>query len=166
MDHKARAKKAIENYINKNETYKPKRSNQKPEEIFIHESLMPWLEANGFDCNVIESKSSYSKERQRYISQNAKPGISDIFGNYRNGLSVFIEAKAPTRRNTLRDNQREFLIRKIRSGCFAICCSDLHYINEVWTHFKTLPSEQRIGYLLDQLPKQKLRESDDLLFED
>jgi hypothetical protein len=53
MDYKARAKKAIENFIIKNETYKPKRSNQKPEEIFIHELLMPWLEENGFDCTVI-----------------------------------------------------------------------------------------------------------------
>lgn len=164
MDHKARAKKAIENFILKNETYREKRTNNKPEEDFIHNELMPWLEENGFDCNVIESKSSYSKERQRYISQHAKPGISDIFGNYKNGLSVFIEAKAPTRRNTLRDNQREFLIRKIRSGCFAICCCDLHYIDKVWTHFKTLPSELRIEFLLKELPVKR-DEEQELLFD-
>lgn len=166
MDHKSRAKKAIENYINKHETYRPKKRNQKPEEVFIHNLLMPWLEANGFSCNVVESKSSYSKDRQRYISQNAKPGISDIFGNYKNGLATFIEAKAPTCRNTLRDNQREFLICKINSGAFAVCTDSIEYIDKVWTHFKTLPFESRIEYLLSELPKQKQRESDDLLFED
>lgn len=164
MDHKARAKKAIENFILKNETYKEKRKNNSPEEDFVHNELMPWLEQNGFNCNVIESKSAYSKERQRYISQHSKPGVSDIFGNYKNGLSCFIEAKAPGCRHTLRDNQREFLVAKIRTNSFAICCDSLHYIDKIWTHFKTLPPESRIEFLLKELPVKR-DEEQKLLFD-
>lgn len=113
---------------------KLKRKNGKPE-LQVQREVMKWLKANGFSCNVVESKAVYSKNAGRYLNSQTIPGFSDIAGACPNGLGCFIELKAPGRRSTLRSGQRAFLMDKINIGCFAVVVDSIEMLANIWNEF-------------------------------
>jgi hypothetical protein len=80
--------------------------------------IITYLNATGFDVwrqNVI------GKVRGRKVS--AKKGLSDIGGyQLKTGIAVYIEIKVG--KDKLSNEQREFLIKALANGCFAIIVFD------------------------------------------
>ena len=134
--------------------------NGKPEAELVLE-LKKHLEGLGFSINVIEAKAVYSERAGRYLRGQAAAGLSDLVGNTHLGQSVFIEAKAPGRRNTIRLAQHKFLTEKIRSGCFAIVCDSIEYFNIVWAKYTARNGDLAKMYLLSELPLPPKKYRDD-----
>ena len=164
-DYKKSVQAAVEKFNEKNDPNysKPTRKNQKPEEEFIHNELVPFLKSINIDHNVIEAKSTFSEKSQRYTMQSVAPGYPDISGNFPNGLALFIEVKAPGCRTRLRDDQREFLIRKINSNCFACVTDSIEHLTNLIEKFKT--TDNRKSLLLNDLPLQKEKKDQDLFWD-
>lgn len=154
-DYKARIKAATEKFLVKNDPNRVHRKNNDPERK-LQKEVINWLESLGFSVDNVDSKAQYSADQGRYISQNAKPGISDIIGNDPNGHAVYIELKAPGKRGTLRENQRDFLLRKINSNAFAIVADSKEFIWEAYSNWQNGPLLGAKGYLIALLPPEKL----------
>lgn len=162
MDHKKSVARAIENYYKRQEpSEEPRRKNEKPEAEVVQKILI-WLKQNDFDAMTVEAKATYSVQRGGYTGRAASPGTPDIIGNYKTGLSCWIEAKAKGRRSTLRELQREFLIRKIQSNCFAVVVDSVECLENIWNQFRALPHSDRQMFLLNQLPVKKDEEQGSL----
>lgn len=162
MDRKKRVEAAIEGYFKRQEVKEipPKRTNEKPEKT-VEKAVLVWCKQNGFCMDVVESKSKFNTQTMRYTGRAASPGMPDLVGNTSNGLACFIELKAPGCRNgsNLRDNQRDFLTRKIHTNCFAVVTDSVTYLEATWTTYKSLPNkEERIKFLLNELPQHKTRQ--------
>ena len=147
-------KKRVEAAINKWSTKqlpKPKRKpNKNPEGEFVL-VLKKHLESQGFSIDVVEAKAVFSEESQRYTNGKTRPGFPDMVGNSPSGISVWIEVKAPGRRNTVRPDQHEFLIGKIATNCFAIVCDSTEYFDRAWNEYRA--SHNKKALLLRELPK-------------
>jgi len=123
-----------------------------PEKI-VEKLVLDVCKELNFDVDVIESKATYSKAAQRYLkSRSAPEGISDLVGNNENGLAVYVELKAKGRTNTLRPNQKAFLIRKIEKGCFACVVDSPELLTSIYLKFLSLPIQDRPNYLKSILP--------------
>lgn len=166
-DHKNRIKLAVEKYLKKNDPafQKPKRKNNAPERQ-LQKEIIKWLNSIGCSVNSIESKAQFSEVTQQYTSQTNIDGLSDIIGNDMHGRAIYIEMKAPGRRNTLRDNQRKFLIGKIRTNCFAIVADSKEYIEKAYGRYSDIirNGESTVPFLLNELPKEKASKDDSPLF--
>jgi hypothetical protein len=168
---------ALSSYLVKHErarakSAKPKRKkNKSPEADFLLKELDPWLKKNGFLMDRVEAKATYNVNAGTYLNSPTTPGMSDRVGNDRFGRACFIEAKAPGSKR-LRMDQREFLEKKIRSKCFAVCVQSVAEIEEYYNHFMSLSLPKAESYLLmllNQIPvkKQKGEPNDDSpLFDD
>lgn len=167
---KARAKAAIEGYYKRTDIdpSKPVRHHGSPERD-VQDEVIKWLRSNGFSINVVESKATFDLKSNRYIGQSVKQGFVDLVGNYKTGLSVFIELKAPGRRYTLRDNQRKFLLEKINSGCFAVCVDSVMLLKNQFERFMLHHSRQQFDlakeFLLTALPPMKVQRDTGPLFD-
>lgn len=162
MDYRDKIKRATEQFVKRETSAQgPKRNNKKPEKE-VEKQVLVWLKQNNFCCDVVEAKATFSVASNRYTGRAASPGMSDIIGNTSNGLAVFIELKAPGRRvgSALREDQRAFLTRKIQSGCFAVVADSAEYIDRVWKHYLTLSQEEKISYLLNEIPKHNPRQDE------
>lgn len=157
-DHKKTTKAAVDYFLQKNydQAQKAKRKNEKPEKE-VERAVMLWLNTNGFDCNVVESKAVYNPKIQRFLHSQAAPGMSDIVGNTDAGRAVFIELKAPGRRvaSAVSDVQRFFLMRKIQSHCFALVVDSVEYLERTYNQWLALPLDQRVDFLFKELPQPK-----------
>ncbi len=169
MDYKHRVKAAIEKYHLRQE--KPqqstKRKNDKPE-VEVQKLCLEWMRSCGFDVNVIESKAVFNPSLGRYLNSQASPGMSDCIGNDKDGIAVYVEFKAPGRRSTLRENQLDFLKRKINLKCFSVVVSshiELQEFYQKWLSLRAQDSNLAQQYLLDILPKKKATK-DSPLFEE
>ena len=165
-------KKAVESYITRHTPKKIDKKNRAPEKE-VERICLAYMRENGFDVNVAESKSTYSPTQKKYIAQALMPGMSDIFGNDEDGHAVFVELKAPGRRNTIRTAQWDFLNRKIQSNAFAVCVDSpqlLHsYYNEWFRLRKESGLERARTFLLNILPKKPIargESSDGPLFDE
>jgi hypothetical protein len=162
MDFKERVRKSVEKYLDKQgPSNKPSRKNGKPEKE-VEAEVLEWCRGFGWDLNVIESKSVWSEKAGRYIAQSVSPGFSDLAGNTDVGLSVYIELKAPGKLSTIRPDQREFLLRKINSGCFAVCVDSTSRLETIWAGFCKAYNKKE--YLVSVLPKYRTVEKE-LLFD-
>ena len=140
--------------------------NKKPEKELV-KHLLSWSKTHKIDLQVVESQNVYSQASGKYTQAQTKSGTPDLIGNSRTGLSVWIEAKAPGRLSTLRENQREFLVRKIRSNCFAVVVDSVDRLNTLYFNFlKFNNRKQAQEYLLFQLPKLKKESPQKPLFEE
>lgn len=160
MDYKKRVNKALENYYKRQEPdLQIRRKNEKPEELVVNDHLI-WCKQMNWDVDVIESKSKFNTSTMRYSGRAASVGTSDICGNTSEGLGVYIETKAKGRRvgSALREGQREFLIRKIASGCFAIMSDDIEYTKRIWKLFQDTPPDKRTELLINELPEHNPRQ--------
>jgi len=160
-DYKDRIKVAIGKYLDKN-TPKEKRHNAKPEKE-VEEEVLEWCRSCGWDVNVIEAKSTWNERAGRYISQSVTPGYPDISGNTDVGLSIYIELKAPGKRSTLRPEQYSFLLRKINTGCFAVCVDSASYLETIWKAYNNCYNRREFLKSILHEPKVKDKE---LIFDD
>jgi len=143
-----------------------KKNYDDPERQFVIK-LLRHLHDLKFSCDVIES-STYSKEHGGHGEKVTRAGFSDLVVNDSEGRSLYIECKAPSKRNTLRPDQRIFLTEKIMFNCFAICCDSVEYFDRVWAQYQMVVD--RKAYLLSELPKlsavEKRRDDSNLSFDD
>lgn len=152
---KAAVKRSIEKYILKQtvKTTGVRRKNKKPEKE-VEKKVMAWLKTNGFSCHVVEAKATWSKASNCYKSQLVAPGFPDICGCSANGLSVWIELKAPGKGRRPRVEQYEFLMDKIEKNCFAVCVDSVEILEKLWRDFCDYKTKvARIMYLKTMLNK-------------
>ena len=137
-----------------------KRKNNSPEKDLV-KLIMLWLKENNFTCTVIESKAAYNPKIGRYMSsQVGTRGYCDISGNDNEGRAIYIEVKAKDRLYMLKEHQREFLISKIKSNCFAVACDSVTKLQHWYNTFISLPFNQRQDYLMSLLPKKRPSKTD------
>ena len=169
MSSRKSTQQAIENYIKRQEKKDaPKRKNAKPEKT-VEKDVMAYMKTIGLDMEVIEAKATYSEKTGRYTSKAIAPGYTDSSGNTPDGIAVFVEFKAPFRRNTLRDNQRKFIERKIEMNCFAAVVDSTHCFAQTYRTWKTYRNrgmlDEARDYLISQLPKKRrIKEVDEIPF--
>ena len=152
-------RKSIENALLRNHQRQLKRDSptrkkrQTPEQDVVKQ-LLSIMRTYHWDVDVIESKGGY---RNDFGVVPVKPGYSDISGNDNYGLAVYVEAKAPKCRSTIRHNQMLFLVRKIRSNAFAVVVDSAELLMEFYTTFIGLKgSIERQKYLIECLPKKHI----------
>lgn len=170
---KESVKRALDRYLEKeakkNAPKKPK-SNKKPEKELV-KKLLNWCEANGLHVHEIEAKAVYNERAGHYISGQVVAGYPDISGNNGFGVAVYIEAKAKGRRSTLKPHQREFLEKKIKQNCFAVCVDEVEKLKFFYTTWAELYRQDKHKeaqeFLLNMLPKKpKKRAKNDGLVDD
>lgn len=162
-DHKKRVEAAIGKWSQKQldqNTPTKIRSNDKPEARFLLE-LKNYLTAKGWDMTIIEAKANYSEASGRYTSGAVAAGYPDLSGNMPDGTAVYIEVKAPGKRSTIRPAQREFLLRKIKTNCFAICCDSIEYFERVYGEWYASDSVRYQDVLEKELPPLAARYRND-----
>lgn len=164
-DHRSRIESAINKYLKRQQTGRsePKRKNKKPEDITVGE-CKSWYKRHGFDMSIIESKASYSQASGRYTSFTVESGYSDSSGNDKHGNAVYVEFKARGKRSTLREGQRDFLLRKIKTNCFAVCVDSAELLHDYYYHWISLTDSDRRKYLFSLIPKHRIRDSGGDLF--
>lgn len=157
-DYKKRIQSAIEGYHKRNMPKPTGRQNDKPES-YVEHRIFDHLNGIGWSIDFYESKAVYSEESGSYQTSKVRPGHSDLAGNTSKGEAVYIEVKAPGKRSTLSDNQREFLIDKIETNCFAICADSIDLVMKNYTDWMLSPNKKT--YLLNALPLPKKKSDDD-----
>lgn len=140
--------------LNFGKNKREKRKNKTPEKDLERE-VMKWLNQNDFSCHVVESKANYSASANRYLRGSTVPGMPDIIGCDPLGFGVFVELKAPGRRSTLRSAQKDFLLTKIKLGCFAVVCDSVYSLADCYGKWRILPRADRIKYLENLMPKKR-----------
>ena len=165
-------KLALEKYSRRAAGVKRKRQsnqgNASPEKE-VEKEVLEWARKADFDLSVVESKATYSLSAGRYLHGNAEAGFPDLVGNTpmcHGSIACFIELKAKGKINTIRPGQVEFLSRKIKRGCFAVCVDSAESLANHYRHWHNLLLESQvlaIDYLLSVLPKYK-DDSNELLW--
>jgi len=120
-------RKATEKYARK-EKHRVARPHRHSPEKVLEKEIMAYLISIGASVDVVEA-SNYGTDFWKRPAIRA--GFSDIVGNLQGGRALYLELKAPGRRNTLKDHQREFLIEKIKSGAFAACVDSVKLLSEL-----------------------------------
>jgi len=165
---KNRIIKSIAKYQEKQIPKAPRaKPNGKPEEKVVKE-ILAYFRGLGFSLNVVEAKASFSETAQAYRSSTVKAGFADLVGNSPMGLATYIEVKSKGRRSTLREDQRIFLIDKIKTNSFAICADSVQYCQDIISKFKSCSTiHEKQDLLLKALPSNKRSLDDDApIFED
>lgn len=155
-DYKKRIQASIEKFHKRELNQPTGRRNQKPE-AKIENEIYKHLNEIGWSIDFYESSSfGISPEYQDY---KVKPGHSDLAGNLPNGIACYVEVKAKGKRSTLSDNQRQFLIEKINTNCFAIVADSLEYVLNTFQTWQATPIKK--AFLLKELPIKKIRPSEE-----
>jgi hypothetical protein len=113
--------------------------------------------AEGFSVHVVESKAVYSARAGRYLRGMTTTGMSDLVAASPKGQAVFIEAKAPGKRSSLRPAQRDFLLGKIECHAFAVCVDSLEQLQKAWAHWGVLGDTEAAVFLRAHLPSERRR---------
>lgn len=145
------SKKALKEY------QQPTRHNKKPEKE-VERDCLAWMRSLGWSVEVYESKATYNPRSGRYISQSMKQGTLDTMGVTNFGIAVAVEYKAPGKLSTLRDAQREFLIKRINQYAFACVVDSVSLLQEHHKQWEFLRSHGNMDasrdYLLSVVPKK------------
>jgi hypothetical protein len=136
------------------------RKNQKPEFSLTVVPLIEWFETAGWSMDVIESKAVYNVQAGRYLEGQTIAGMPDMVGCTSSGIGAFVEAKAPGKLSTLRPAQRQYLTDKIKLGAFAAVTDSVQRLERIYLGWQTTSDQNRIKYLLDQLPPEPKRRND------
>jgi len=163
--HRFRIEAAINKYLKKQQQGRsePKRKNKKPEEITVGE-CRAWYKRHGLDMSIVESKANYNPTTGRYTSFTVESGYSDSSGNDKHGNACFVEFKALGKRGTLREGQRAFLLRKIKTNCFAVCVDSAELLHDYYYHWISLLDSDRRKYLFSLIPKGRVSNTSSDLF--
>jgi hypothetical protein len=125
MDKREPARRSLEAYFKKQAKVKEQkpRRNQKPEKQ-VERACMEWMRNKGWSMQVIECKNTYNPFRKKWVSSATRSGTADSVGNTDQGLSAYVEFKAPGKLKTFNRpkniRQREFIHEKINTFCFAV----------------------------------------------
>ncbi len=137
MSLKDRVEKAMMNHhkslLPSNKKPRSKR-NKAPEKQVVKDQIK-WLRSIGCSVYIVEAQAVYSPKAGRYLSSQTKPGTSDICGNNRDGIGVYVESKAKGRRSSLRPDQRDFLEEKIGTNCFAVVSDSVEHLEQVYNEW-------------------------------
>lgn len=164
-DYKKRIKAAAEKFIVKNDPCRVKRKNNSPE-ADLQKLVIKWMNENGFDVQSVDSKGEWSLSAGTYVATTRT--LPDIIGNDYLGRAVYVELKAPGRRRFSKKqrHQYDYLMKKIRGNCFAICADSIDFILEAYTKWREV-FEKGFGepaaaqyYLLSILPPEPKQEDD------
>ena len=146
---------------------KPKRKNKAPEKEMIEKIKAKCFELS-LCVSVIEAKAVWNRHANNYVKGQVEPGYPDISGNDNDGLALYIEVKAKNRRCNLKDHQRKFLEKKIKSNCFAVVVDSPDKLSFFYKTFKKLRHDGKIvkarKFLMDMLPKKRTAKPDGLEF--
>lgn len=150
--------------------YQPStRKNAAPEKE-VEKECLEWMRQQNWSVQVIESKATYNPRAGRWIGQNVKPGTLDCSGNTNDGLSAWVEFKAPGRIYTLREAQRLFIIDKILSNAFACVVDSAKMLEKLYKDYQEMREKYGISkardFLLEMLPQKKTRLDDHSLFDE
>jgi len=135
-ERKKEIEAALNSYFKKQLPRKTRRKNSSPEKEVQNECLK-WLKQNGFSVDIIEV-STYDARLKRNITKKMKSGICDCIGNNSEGYAVFIEFKAKGRLSTLKEHQKQFLLKKINSNAFACCVDSKERLEEIYEKWFSL----------------------------
>ena len=165
---KARIRAKIEGYVSREydqfireNTKRGKRKNQKPENLVVKDHLQ-WYEEDGFFMNVYESKAKAQLIRGQEVWRTGglEVGTPDSGGTCPNGYSCWIEFKAKGSRSRISNDQRAHLTKVIERGGFGLCSDDVNYSKETYHKWLNKSREDKIPFLLNELPKSKAQEDD------
>lgn len=135
----------------------PKRHNEKPEFELTKKPCKRWFDRNGWSMHIVESRAVWNVDAQAYISGQAESGFTDSVGCTPDGISAWVEFKAPKRRSTLKPHQRAFIIDKIQKGCFAVCVDSVECLEKAWVEFSKIRAVNialAVSFLLAHLPSE------------
>jgi len=125
----------------------------------VEREVLSWSKDNDFDLTVIESKAVYNVQAGRYMDSMTSESMPDLCGN-KGPLACFIELKAMGKLKTLKEHQREFLVRKIKQGCFAVCVDGSDSLARLWKSYSL--SVDKISFLLNSLPKRTPKQESEI----
>ena len=130
----------------------------KPEKI-VETEIMARAWQHGFDLSIVDSKAVYSEKIGRYLRGQTSEAMTDLVGN-RGPIACYIELKAKGKLSSYNApknfRQRDFVERKINSGCFACVVDSWELLWEIWTLWEIEDSVlERRRILLDYLPKRR-----------
>ena len=156
-DYKKRVLAALEKNHKRNlPRQKRSRPNKKPEEE-TNKELVKYFSKVNWSMHRYESKAVYSEELGEYMHSQLPPGHPDFAGCLDDGLGSYVESKAKGKRSTISVGQYEFLIEKIRRGCFGACVDSADYLDFIYRGWKLAKNKQK--FLISHLHKPKaLRE--------
>jgi hypothetical protein len=160
-EYKKRAMRSIEKYlVRETSTHSsdqqlptPKGARSQPE-LEVQLKIQKHCRALGWYVFRVEAKASFSDREGLNYSQT-QSGVSDLIGVLPNGVHISIEVKAPGRLSTLRENQRQHLIRVINHGAFGVCVDS---VDKLELYYQTwVSSSKSKQVLLDLLPPEPKR---------
>lgn len=132
--------------------------NTGPEKTIVEPQILAYCKGLGFDLSVVDTSAVYNPMAKRYLRRQASESLPDIIGNYGH-LSVWIELKAPGKRSSVNSSahQRQFLVRKIKQGCFACVTDGVHHFSDLWKRFATKSNiADRAAVLMADLPVERI----------
>jgi hypothetical protein len=126
----------------------------KPEKQ-VEKQILAFCELFEIDVDIIDSKATYSERLKTYTkSKSAPEGFPDLVGNTAQGRAVFIELKAKGKLATLSRQQRLFLERKARQGCFAVAVDCPELLKDLYLAWLKTPESQKADFLVETLGKR------------
>lgn len=167
MSHRDSTKKALNRYFEKlakeQKPKAPRRKNKAPEKVVVGQ-LCAWMSEQGWSYDIAEA-STYDRITRRHSEGRLPAGFSDVVAAaplVGVAVAAYIEAKAPSRRSTLKPHQRDFLIRKIEAGSFAVVVDSAQLLEKFWLEYKEAVESGRPtkDILLAMLPKQNTKAHD------
>lgn len=134
--------------------------NSGPEKTIVEPMVLAWSRNMGFDLTVVDTSAVWNPMAKRYLRRQASESLPDLIGNF-GPTSVWIELKAPDQRNAINSkkniHQKDFLIRKINQGCFAVVTDGPKHLSEVfhkWRLAKDLAEKRSV--LMSDLPMKRM----------
>lgn len=152
-------KTALYNYLDRQankEPNDPRRRNKTPE-ADLQAKIIKNGKKDDFKLYITDSSARWSGEAEAYVSEKYESGMSDLTGD-RDGLACYVEVKAPGKRYTLKMHQREFLLKKIDRGCFAVCVDSYELLVETWVKWRQKGNYKEV--LKRALPKPPISRDD------
>jgi hypothetical protein len=119
-----------------------KKRNGTPEKL-VEAKFKFFGHMNGWELDVIDSKAQFSAAAGVYKKSKAAPaGFADMVGFSHNLEPVYLELKAPGQRHTVRDDQLQFLVKKIVYGAFAIVTDDPAHMTKHYNEWLTFKKDK------------------------
>jgi hypothetical protein len=133
--------------------------NSGPEKTITEPEVLAWANRAGMDLSVVDTSAVWNPMAGRYLRRQASESLPDLIGNY-GPTSVWIELKAPGKRSVINAkgsrHQREFLIRKIKQGCFACVTDGEQHLRALFTRWVNAPDiQEKVFILLNDLPQSR-----------
>ncbi len=162
MDHRERAKKALDRFYEKRireeqRQLLPRRKNESPEKDLVEKPCVNWMRAQGWNVQIFESKATRDG-RGNWRNSHMRAGNFDCQGTLPDGVAAYVEFKAPKKRSTVRQKQYEFALEKIGVNAFVVVVDSLISLQaqyNMWRANRAVSLDAARTQLLADLPKPK-----------